>query len=123
MVSIREYTEHDASEVGLLIKNTYSEFNLSFLAQEKQVPFLGPFQFAGSTDPSHIQDLDRVIKSEFVFLAEDQGQIAGILRGRMDRLASLFVVKTHHQRGIGRLLIERFEKEILSRERVFPSSP
>ena len=44
MVSIREYIEHDASEVGLLIKNTYSEFNLSFLTQENQAPFLAPFE-------------------------------------------------------------------------------
>ena len=34
----------------------------------------------------------------------------------MDRLASLFVHKTFHHQGIGRKLVEHFEREIIRRK-------
>jgi len=57
-----------------------------------------------------------LIKSEFVWVAEERGKIVGVLRGRMDRLGSLFVVKSHHYQGVGRLLVERFEEKIIERD-------
>lgn len=115
MTIIRAYKEQDAAEVGLLIRDTYSEFNLSFLPPKDQARFLGPFQFAGRTSPDHIEAIRNVIRSEMVYVAEDQGLIVGVLRGRMDRLGSLFVVKSHHSQGVGRLLVEKFEKNIKDR--------
>ena len=114
MVSIREYQDQDAAEVGLLIKKTYSEFNLAYLPKEGQEPFLGPFFHAGSLDPAHLQEIKKMIQSEFVWVAEERGKIVGVLRGRMDRLGSLFVVKSHQGEGIGQMLVERFEQEIKS---------
>ena len=55
----------------------------------------------------------RAIRSEMVFVAEDDGEIMGVLRGRRERLASLFVRGDHHRRGIGRRLVERFEQASL----------
>jgi len=46
-----------------------------------------------------------------VFVAEDGGDIVGVLRGRKDRLQSLFVRQDHHRQGIGRRLVEQFELE------------
>ena len=37
--------------------------------------------------------------------------IVGVLRGRPDKLQSLFVRADHHRQGIGRRLVERFEHE------------
>ncbi|MCK5793360.1 MAG: GNAT family N-acetyltransferase [Anaerolineales bacterium] len=112
MVSIREYTERDASKVGLLIKNTYSEFNLAYLPRDEQALFLGPFHYAGDQDPEHRVKIGQLIQSQFVFVAEDQGEIVGVLRGRSSRLGSLFVAKSHQGEGIGQMLVERFEQEI-----------
>jgi len=39
-----------------------------------------------------------------------------VLRGRKERLASLFVREDHHRRGIGRRLVEQFEQECLRQE-------
>jgi GNAT superfamily N-acetyltransferase len=99
-----------------LIKNTYSEFNLAFLPKKDREPFLGPFFYAGSSDPAHLQDIKRMIKSEFVWVVEEREKIVGVLRGRMDRLVSLFVEKPHHSQGVGRLLVERFEEKIIERD-------
>jgi GNAT superfamily N-acetyltransferase len=111
MITIRDYLEKDAASVGRLIATTYSVFNLAFASPEQLRLFLGPFHFAGSPDPKHQEAIARVIRSEMVFVAEDDTVIVGVLRGRIDRLASLFVSGDYHRQGIGRRLVERFEDE------------
>ena len=114
MTIIREYSGRDAVEVGILIKNTYTEFNLAYFPREEQALFLGPFQFAGDQDPEHQAAINQLIWSQFVYVAEDKGEVVGVLRGRIGRLGSLFVAKSHQGRGIGKMLVERFEREIKS---------
>jgi len=114
MAIIREFSDRDAVEVGILIKNTYREFNLDYLPRKEQALFLGPFKFAGDRDPEHQAAIDQLIQSQFVYVAVDQGKIVGVLRGRIGRLGSLFVAKSHQGLGIGQLLVGRFEREIRS---------
>ena len=113
MTTIRCYEERDAESVGKLIADTYSEFNLSFVPPEELGLFLGPFQYARSQEKSHREAIAQVIQSAMVFVAEDDGEVVGVLRGRKGRLASLFVRGDHHRQGIGRRLVERFELESL----------
>lgn len=113
MITIRSYKESDAGSVGRLIADTYSEFNLSFVPSSELDLFLGPFRYARSQEKSHQDSIAQVIRSAMVFVAEDDGEIVGILRGRKVRLASLFVKGDHHRQGIGRSLVERFELECL----------
>jgi len=100
MTIIRDYQEQDSIETGFLIKNTYNEFNLSFLDPEERTPFLGPFFNAGSSSPDHLELTKRMIQSDVVLVADDQGELIGVLRGRVGRLGSLFVAKSHHYRGV-----------------------
>ena len=115
MTIIRDYQDQDSVEVGILIKNTYSEFNLSFLSLEDQDPFLGPFSHAGSSDPNHLNVIKGMIQSQFVYVAQEGDKVVGVLRGRIGRLGSLFVAKSHQGHGVGKMLVERFEQEIKSR--------
>lgn len=116
MIIIRDYRESDAASVGILIADTYGEFNLSFVPPEERIPFLGPFQHARSLEKSHQEEIAQVIGAPMVLVAQDDGEIVGVLRGgRKDErqrvvLQSLFVKGTHHRRGIGRKLVERFEQ-------------
>ena len=105
---IRDYRQGDGVEVGLLIKETYSGFNLAFLDPGERSPYFGPFTFAGDGIPAHQQTIHEVIQSQFVYLTEEEGIIAGVLRGRMDRLGSLFVKRDFHRQGIGKALVELF---------------
>ena len=116
MFTIRPYRESDAENVGRLIADTYSRFNLSFATPEELGKLLGPFQHAWSPEPAHREAIARVIRAPLVFVAEDDGEIVGVLRGRKERLASLFVREDHHRRGIGRRLVEQFEQECLRQE-------
>ena len=106
---IREYDEKDACEIGRLIADTYREFNLSFASPEELKLFLGPFQYAYSSDPAHQAAIAGVVWSEMGYVAEINGEIAGVLRGRKERLASLFVRKDFHHQGVGRRLVANFE--------------
>jgi GNAT superfamily N-acetyltransferase len=111
MTIIRYYEESDAESVGKLIAETYSAFNLTFVPPEELGKFLGPFRYADSGDPAHREAIARTIRSAMVYVAEDEGEIVGVLRGRKERLGSLFVRGDHHRQGIGRRLVERFEAE------------
>jgi GNAT superfamily N-acetyltransferase len=113
MISIRTYRESDAESAGRLIADTYGEFNLDFASPEEKQKLLGPFQFARSTDEAHRAAIAQAIRAAMVFVAEDDGEIVGVLRGRTERIQSLFVRGDYHRRGIGRLLVERCEQECI----------
>jgi GNAT superfamily N-acetyltransferase len=111
---IRPYAEErDAPEVGILIADTYGRYNLDFVPGQEHGPFLGPFQHARSDDPNHRQAIVRTIRSAIVLVAEQDREIVGVLRGRKERLASLFVRGDRHRQGIGHRLVTHFEAECL----------
>jgi GNAT superfamily N-acetyltransferase len=114
MIKIRDYQEDDTKQVGILIADTYTEFNLDFASPEEIPLLLGPFQHARSGDQALQQEIADTIRSEIVLVAEDSSKIVGVLRGRKERLASLFVHKDYHRQGIGQSLVEQFERESLN---------
>jgi GNAT superfamily N-acetyltransferase len=113
MVTVRSYEQADAAAVGRLIADTYSDVNLSFLPTGERGPFLGPFQHARSPESSHQKAIADVIRASIVFVAVDDGEIVGVLRGKKDQLQSLFVRGDRHRQGIGRRLVGRFENECI----------
>jgi GNAT superfamily N-acetyltransferase len=115
VTTIRPYQAADAPAVGRLIADTYEEFNLGFVPPDERGPFLGPFRHAGTADADQQAAIAAVIASETVLVAEDAGEVVGVLRGRQERLASLFVRGDRHRQGIGRKLVERFEQDSLAK--------
>lgn len=121
MLAIRRYKKEDAKQVGILIADTFNTYNLSELTARQQEEMLGPFLHARSSDPVHQRAIAEAIHAPTVLVAEADGQIVGVLRGgRVDEkgrtvLQSLFVNGSCHRLGIGRKLVERFEKEYVRR--------
>ncbi|MBN2389700.1 MAG: GNAT family N-acetyltransferase [Anaerolineae bacterium] len=116
MITIRDYREDDAPSVGQLIAATFGEFNLDYASPQERALLLGPFQHAASQEPAHQAAIAEAIEADMVFVAEDAGEIVGVLRGRPDKLQSLFVGKDYHRQGIGRALVAHFERECRRRE-------
>jgi GNAT superfamily N-acetyltransferase len=110
-VRIRALRPSDVPEVGILIAETFREFNLSYAPHDEQEKLLGPFRHAHSDDPPHRAAIARLIQAPWVFVAVEGGQVLGVLRGRPGRLHSLFVRKRAHRRGIGRRLMITFERK------------
>ena len=117
MIVIRDYREADAESVGRLIADTFSEFNLSHASPKERDLLLGPFRYARSPEKSHREAIAQVISAPMVFVAEDDREIVGVLRGgRKDSLQrtvlqSLFVKGNRHRQGIGQRLVACFEQE------------
>lgn len=114
MIHIRSYLESDAMSVGILIADTFGEYNLSFASPDQRRDFLGPFQYARSPEKSHQEAIAYAISASMVFVAELDGSVVGVLRGRKDKLQSLFVRGDVHRRGIGSRLVLRFEQECVN---------
>ena len=114
MATIRHFRASDSERVGRLIADTFSQFNLSFASPQERDRLLGPFRYARSADIEHRQAIARTISASVVLVAEEQGEIVGVLRGRRERLQSLFVRGDHHRRGIGRALVECFEQTCIA---------
>lgn len=113
-VTIRPYRESDAQAVGILIADTYARFNLAFASPAELEKLLGPFAHARSDDPAHRGAIAQAIRSKWVYVAEESGEVVGVLRGRRDRLGSLFVSGEHQRRGIGRRLVTQFEQDSIA---------
>ncbi len=116
MYTIRPYHDSDAECVGRLIADTYSRFNLSFASGDELGKLLGPFRHAWSAEPAHQEAIAKVIRAPWVFVAEEDDEIVGVLRGRKERLASLFVRGDRQRRGIGRRLVEAFEQVFIGED-------
>jgi len=101
--------ESDSVNVGILIADVYSEYNLSFAPAEEKIKLLGPFAFARSADDHHKKAISDALKTEMVLVAEVNSMIIGVLRGKAGRIQSLFVHGDYHLQGIGRNLLEQFE--------------
>lgn len=114
MIIIRDYQPSDSRQAGILIADTYAAYNLDFASPEELKSLLGPFQHARSELEEHQRQIENMIWSETVLVAEDAGRIVGILRGRPERLGSLFVHRDYHRQGIGRRLVQRFEQESIN---------
>ena len=121
MLTIRPYRQSDARQTGILIADTFREFNLSELSTKLQEEMLGPFLYARSSDASHQKAIAEALRAPTVLVAVMDGRIVGVLRGgRVDErgrsvLQSLFVSGSCHRHGIGRKLVDRFEKEYIAR--------
>jgi GNAT superfamily N-acetyltransferase len=118
MITLRPYRKADAPNVGVLIADTYREFNLSYAPPKERAKLLGPFYYARSHVQSHRDAILQILRAPMILVAEDNGEIVGVLRGgRKDQhrivLQSLFVKQSHHRQGIGRKLVTRFERACL----------
>jgi len=108
-IVVRDYRDTDALAAGILIADTYRKFNLNFASADEQIKLLGPFANAHSDVPEELALVAETISAEMAYVAVDGEDLVGVLRGRLGRLQSLFVREDYHRRGVGRLLVERFE--------------
>lgn len=113
MIVIRPYDPADAVQVGQLIADTFGDFNLDYATPAERQRLLGPFRHAYADDPELQAAIANIIQAAIMLVAANEHQIVGVLRGRVDRLQSLFVHGDFHGQGIGRRLVAAFEQEAL----------
>ena len=70
MLTIRRYRESDSAQVGILIADTYSKFNLSTLSSKQREAMRGPFLHARSQESPHRKAIADALRAPTVLVAE-----------------------------------------------------
>ena len=113
-VKIRKYKSSDAKEVGKLIGKTYTTCNSGEGSKKAVQAFIGRF------DPSKVEEgklRERLSRSEIAFVATHNGKIIGVVRGSHNYLVNWFVLPKYHGKGVGKKLIERYEREAFKKSK------
>lgn len=103
---IRRFKNKDAREVADLVGNVFAEFNSKEGSARAIRNYMG---FYKTDDVGRIEKI--FAKSPIFFVAIDNKKIVGMIRGNNDRIFNLFVLGSYHKKGIGRKLLNAFEKE------------
>lgn len=107
MIRVRDYKETDLYQSALLISKTFRNYNFKDNqpdSSEEYAEYYNP-----ESDLNEIQK--RFEESSLFLVAENDGKIVGILRANENRIVNLFVLGDYHRQGIGKMLINRYEKE------------
>jgi len=107
-MKIRKYRSNDLIKVSKLISETYLEFN-NAEGNKKAVQRYASWY---STNQKNLQNLsDNYKRTPIFFVAVMDKKIVGMIRGNKHQIVNLFVRGSQHKKGIGRSLLERFEKQ------------
>lgn len=107
---IRNYHPDDLKDVCLLIARTFKRFNSKEGTKQGVNDFVGFYRYF----KKHEKEIINVFKKDkfhYVAIGSD-GDIIGVVRGRINRIANLFVDGDFHGNGIGKALVKRFEKDV-----------
>lgn len=108
MIKIRSYKRSDAHGVAQVISTTYAEFNRNEGSKKAVKEYIDYFSPKKSATELH----ETFQRTPIHFVATDHSKIIGMVRGHKDRITNLFVLGTYQGKGIGKLLLETFEKTV-----------
>lgn len=110
MIKLRKFRKKDTKTVSLLIINTFKKFNSNSYFEKKGVNnFINIFDSKKNTTD---QIYNHFLKTPFFYIATDNDNIIGVIRGKLGRISNLFIDGNYHKRGIGKLLLKKFELEM-----------
>lgn len=104
-VKIRKFKKSDVKKCVELVKKTY------LVCNNREGSKQGVQQYVSRLDISDKQKLEAFANAPIFYVAENENKLVGLIKGRKDRITNLFVLPQEQGQGIGRLLVERFEKE------------
>jgi len=109
MVKLRKFLKKDTKAVALLVMNVYKKFNsLEFFKKSAVQDYLDYYDPKKNTIEQLYKNFRR---TPIFYVAVEKNKIIGMIRGRTGRISNLFVNGDYHKKGIGRLLVNKFESE------------
>ncbi len=108
-MNIRKFKKQDTKEVALLAMKTFEKYNGSdFFSKDGITKTLDFFDPTKNT----VKELqEKFEKTPIFYVAEEDNKIFGMIRGLPNKISSLFVDGTQHKKGVGKKLVQQFEKE------------
>jgi len=107
-MKIRKFRIENTKEIAQLIKKTFRKFSKNDGPKKAVEAYIHEY--------NDIEKLKvKFQRSPLFYIAEEKGKIIGIIRGDKNRVGNLFVLEEYHGQGVGKELMEKFEKISLSR--------
>jgi predicted N-acetyltransferase YhbS len=88
---------------------TFEKYNGSDFFSEDGVQKTLDFFDPSKNTEKELQE--KFTKTSIFYVAEENNKIVGMIRGLPNKISSLFVDETQHNKGIGKKLMLQFEKE------------
>lgn len=104
---IRKYKASDLEQCANLVKKTFNKFNCKECTKKGLKWYLEFYDYKNNKEKIK----ETFSKAKIFFVAEHNNKIIGLIRGKENRISNFFVNEKYHGRGLGRKLIERFEKQ------------
>lgn len=109
-MKIRKFKSNDVVGAAFLISDTYKTFNKKEGmkdAAQKYIEFYNP--------KNNLKIIkEKFYKSRIFLVVENKGEVVGIARGNESKLVNLFVKGVLHGKGIGKKLMEVYEKKAIA---------
>jgi len=106
---IRKFRKKDTKAVALLVISTNMQFNRKEFVQksafQKYLDYYAPKK-------NTLQQLYEKFQTTPIFyVAVEKNKILGMISGRPNKISNLYVDGKQHKKGIGRVLVNKFESE------------
>lgn len=105
-MNIRKFEERDVLDVADLAMRTFQQYNSSDFYNEKAIT--NTLNYFDTTKNTKQGLLQKFSKKPISYVAEEEGQIVGMINGVANRISSLFVDGSQHRKGIGKALLENY---------------
>lgn len=106
-MKIHKYKPSDLQEVANLIRETFRKFNFKEGTKKGIKEYLDYYD----TKKNINKIKETFSKNPLFLIIKKNNKIMGIIRGRKNRIGNLFVKGKYHKKGIGKKLVEEFEKK------------
>jgi predicted N-acetyltransferase YhbS len=111
-MQFRKFKRSDIRQIATIKNSVYSNFNRSEYFEKKAV-----LKYLNYTNPKksdqELLDAFKITKDSIFFVAEEKNEIVGYIKGKKNKIGNLFVLGKTHKKGIGRRLVNLFEKEAI----------
>ena len=106
MAKIRKFKPKDTRNIAKLIKSTFLRYNRNEGGKKSVERYVSRYSLGGLGELA-----DRLKDDSILYVAEEGHKLIGVIRGDEHRVFQLFVDGKFHGKGVGRMLMGRFERE------------
>lgn len=109
-MKFRKFKKRDARQIAEIKNSVFSSFNKLEYFKKNAVS-----KYLSNTNPKksdqELFEAFKITQDSIFFVAEEDDKILGYIKGNKNRIANLFVLGKTHRKGIGKKLVNLFEKE------------
>ena len=109
-MGFRKFKKSDIRQVAKIKNSVFSSFNKSEYFEKEAVAKYLSYTNHKKSDQELLEAF-KVTPDSIFYVAEENNKIFGYIKGRKNRIGNLFVLGQTHKKGIGKKLVDLFEKD------------